>query len=229
MEKESINKVKLGIFLVIGLTILSLGTYFIGESKKLFSNTFRIHSVFKDINGLQVGNNVRFAGMTIGSIESINMLTDTSVQVDMVIDTDKMQFIKKDATSIIGSDGLMGNKILNINPGSMNGKIIENEDFIGTIIPVSFDKIIQQLSKTSENAALITGDLAMISGNIKNGKGTIGKLFMDSVFAENINGTIVNVKDGAESFTQNMDAAKKSIFLRGLFKKKNKVESKKKK
>lgn len=229
MEKESINKIKLGIFLVIGLSILSVGTYFIGESKQLFSSTFRIHSVFKDINGLQVGNSIRFAGMTIGSIESINMLSDTSVQVDMVIDTDKMQFIKKDATAIIGSDGLMGNKILNINPGSVSGKIIEKEDFIGTIIPVSFDNIIKQLSTTSENAALITGDLAIISGNIKNGKGTIGKLFMDSVFAENINGTIVNVKDGAESFTQNMDAAKKSIFLRGLFKKKTKVEDKKKK
>ncbi len=229
MEKESINKIKLGIFLVIGLSILGTGTYFIGESNQLFSSTFRIHSVFKDINGLQVGNSIRFAGMTIGSIESINMLSDTSVQVDMVIDTDKMQFIKKDATAIIGSDGLMGNKILNINPGSISGKIIEEEDFIGTIIPVSFDNIIQQLSKTSENAALITGDLAMISGNIKNGKGTIGKLFMDSVFAENINGTIVNVKDGAESFTQNMNAAKKSIFLRGLFKKKTRAEDKKKK
>jgi phospholipid/cholesterol/gamma-HCH transport system substrate-binding protein len=52
------------------------------------------------------------------------------------------------------------------------------------------------------------------------GKGTIGKLFVDSAFAKNLDATIVNIKQGAGGFKQNMDAASHNVFLRGFLKKK---------
>ena len=137
----------------------------------------------------------------------------------MIIDVASQQFIKKNAKAVIGSDGLMGNKILNITPGSKPFSPIQDLDTIGTIIPVSLDDIMLKLKTTTDNAALITDDLASIVDNIRNGKGTIGKLFMDSIFAENLDKTIVNVKQGTKGFKQNMDAAQKSILLRGYFKK----------
>jgi phospholipid/cholesterol/gamma-HCH transport system substrate-binding protein len=147
------------------------------------------------------------------------MLADTLVKVEMIIDVASQQFIKKNAKAVIGSDGLMGNKILNITPGSKPFSPIQDLDTIGTIIPVSLDDIMLKLKTTTDNAALITDDLASIVDNIRNGKGTIGKLFMDSIFAENLDKTIVNVKQGTKGFKQNMDAAQKSILLRGYFKK----------
>ena len=220
MKKETTNHIKLGIFVFLGILILMTGIYFIGETKKLFSSTFKLTTFFKDVNGLQIGNNVRFAGINVGTISDINIITDSTVKVDMILDINTQQFIKKDAKATIGSDGLMGNKILTVSSGSTKEKTIESDDVIGTTMPVSMDDLLTSFKTTVDNAALITNDLADIMENIHSGKGTIGKLFMDTVFAEDLNKTIINVKQGTKGFKQNMDAAKKSILLRGFFKKK---------
>ncbi len=226
MKTESINKIKLGAFVTLGIIILGTGIFFMGDTKKLFSTTFRISAVFKDVNGLQVGNSVRFAGINVGTIDAIEIMTDTVIKVDMVIDVKTQKFIKKDAKATIGSDGLMGNRIMNISPGTTPFEKIEDNDLIGTTIPVSFDDMLLTFKETVDNTALITGDLATIMGNIKSGRGTIGKLFMDTVFADNLDKTILNVKQGTKGFKQNMDAAQHSILLRGFFKKTDKAKKK---
>jgi phospholipid/cholesterol/gamma-HCH transport system substrate-binding protein len=220
MKSEIIQHIKLGLFVSLGVLLFGLGIYFIGDAKQLFTHTFSISALFSNVNGLQVGNNVRFAGITVGTVENIEVITDTSVKVVMVVDISKQKFIKKDAKAIIGSDGLMGNKILNLSAGTSKYAQVEDNDRIGTTIPVSFDDLLLNLKTTTDNAATITNDLAAIIGNIQSGKGTIGKLFMDTVFAENLDRTIINVKQGTKGFKQNMDAAQKSILLRGFFKKK---------
>lgn len=226
MKKQSINKIKLGIFVSIGLVILIAGIYYIGETKKLFSSTFRVSAMFNDVNGLQVGNNVRFAGINVGTVDDIEIITDTSVKVEMVIAEKTRRFIKKDAKAIIGSDGLMGNKILNISPGTNKSPITDNA-MIATNKPISMDDMLLTLKVTIDNAAIITDDLAAVMNNIRIGKGTIGKLFMDTVFAENLDKTIVNVKQGTKGFQQNMEAAKHNVLLRSYFKQKAKDEKKK--
>jgi phospholipid/cholesterol/gamma-HCH transport system substrate-binding protein len=226
MKKESTNKVKLGAFIIVVMVLLVLGIYYIGQQQQLFSRTFHISGIFKDVNGLQAGNNIRFSGITVGTIENVEIITDTSVRVDMIVDEDVRKFIKKDAKAIIGSDGLMGNKIMNITPGTVGQQEIQDNDFIGTIQPVNMDEILNKLRSTTDNAAEISSDLSDIMHNIHEGKGTIGKLFMDTVFAENLDKTIVNVKQGTKGFKQNMDAARNSILLRGYFKKKKDAEKK---
>jgi len=227
MKKDTINKVKLGIFVSIGVVLLLAGIYYIGETKKLFSTTFVLTAMFNDVNGLQVGNNVRFAGIIVGTVEEIKIITDSTVKVDMVIDEKTRKFIKKDAKAIIGSDGLMGSKILNISSGTTGQPIIKDNEMIGTSLTVNMDEMLFKLKVTTDNAALITGDLAAIMENIRSGRGTIGKLFMDTVFAENLDRTIVNVKRGTKGFQDNMDAAKQSVFLRGFYNKKKKDKEKK--
>jgi len=220
MENQGSNKIKLGIFVSTAILFLIAGIYFIGKKQQLFNSTFRISGLFHDISGLQVGNNVRFAGINVGVIENIEMIADTTVKVDFNINENAKKFIKKDAKAIIGNDGLMGNKIVTILPGTTGKTTIENNDYISTIVPVSIDDILLSLKVTGNNAEAITEDLSVIMDNIRNGRGTIGKLFMDTVFADNIDKTIVNVKQGAGGFSQNMKAASKNILLRGFFKKK---------
>ncbi|MES2779501.1 MAG: MlaD family protein [Bacteroidota bacterium] len=220
MATQTSQHIKLGIFVTIGVIIFAAGIYFIGDAKQLFTRTFRMSAMFNNVNGLQVGNNVRFAGINVGTVENIEILTDTSVKVDMVVAVSTQQFIKKDAKAIIGSDGLMGNKILNLSAGTKGHAQVADNDMIGTTMPVSFDDMLLNLKKTTDNATSITSDLADIMNNIHSGKGTIGKLFMDTVFADNLDKTIINVKQGTKGFKQNMDAAQKSFLLRGYFKKK---------
>jgi phospholipid/cholesterol/gamma-HCH transport system substrate-binding protein len=228
MKKTSGNKIRLGIFVSAGIVLFIVGIYFIGERQQMFSKTFNISGIFKDISGLQIGNNVRFSGINVGVISDIQQVTDSTVKVDMLIDEDSRKFIKKNAKAIIGSDGLMGNKLVIITPGEPGKPMLADNDCIATAQPVSMDEILMKIKVTSTNAAEITGDLSSIIKNIRDGKGTIGKLFMDSVFADNIDKTLVNIKQGAGGFKQNMNAASHNFLLRGFFKKKKKDKDKEK-
>lgn len=218
MKKFTINKIKLGVFITIGIAVFIAGIYFIGERQQLFRSTFSISGVFKDVGGLQAGSNIRFAGINVGTIENINLLSDTSVVVTMMIDENVRKFIKKDAVGSIGSEGLMGNKILIIIPGTGGKAAIENNNYITTVQPLNIDDILASLNKTINNASEITNDLALIMTNVKSGKGTIGRLLMDQSLSQNFDSAVVNLKTGSAelkflmsdikfSFTQNMDSA----------------------
>ena len=220
MKKNTGNKIRLGIFVSIGVTLFIAGIYFIGQKQQLFNHTFQVSGIFKDISGLQVGNNVRFSGINVGIIGDIQQITDSTVKVDMLIDEHTRKFIKKNAKAVIGSDGLMGNKIVLIIPGTTGQLQLSNNDTIATTRPISMDDILVKVKLTSDNAANITGDLSAIIGNIRAGKGTFGKLFLDSAFAQNLDQTMVNIKQGTGGFKQNMDAASHNFLLRGYLKKK---------
>ena len=222
MKKKTGNKIRLGIFVSIGMTLFITGIYFIGQRQALFSSTFHISGVFKDISGLQVGNNVRFSGINVGTIENIQQITDTAVRVDLLIVESTRKFIKKNAKAIIGTDGLMGNKIVIITPGTPGQLQLADNDVIETTKPVSIDDILMKVKVTSDNTANITGGLSAIIENIREGKGTVGKLFMDNAFAQNIDEAVVNIKQGTGGFKQNMDAAKHNFLFKGYFNRKEK-------
>ena len=118
MSKNPGYQWKLGMFVIIALVAFAFTVYFIGKQKNLFGSTFVIKSQFKTVSGLKVGNNVRFSGINIGTVDEIRLVTDTSVMVELVIRKEIQQFIKKDAKASIGSDGLMGDKVLTISPGT---------------------------------------------------------------------------------------------------------------
>lgn len=219
MKKNTGNNIRLGLFVVITLVLLMVGIYFIGQRQHMFSKTFKLSAVFKDIGGLQEGNNVRFSGINVGVVDNIEQITDSTVKIDMLIEEDTRKFIKKDAHARIGSDGLMGNKIITISPGTGGAAVVADNDYLKTVIPVSYDDVLEKLKLTSENSAKITNDLAAITSTIREGEGTIGMLFMDTAFAQTLRDALWNIKAGAGGFKRNMDAASKSIFLRGKIKK----------
>src|SRR5688572_29999010 len=114
MEKTDSEKIKLGIFVITGLTIFILVVYFVGNKQKMFGRTDHITAVFSNVNGLQLGNNVRYAGINIGTVRGIEMINDTTINVDLIIDKSMFSHIKKDALASIGSDGLVGSMVINI-------------------------------------------------------------------------------------------------------------------
>jgi phospholipid/cholesterol/gamma-HCH transport system substrate-binding protein len=226
MKTNTGNKIRLGIFVSAAVAIFTIAIYFIGNRQQLFNSTFQISGIFEDIGGLQVGNNVRFSGINVGIVRDIEQMTDSTVRVELQIEEEARRFIKTDATAIIGSDGLMGSKLVTILAGISGLKPISDKGVIKTQRPVSMDDIMVNLELTTRNAALITEDLAVIINHMREGNGTIGKLLMDSIFAENIGQALVNIKDGAGGFKQNMDAAGHNVLLRGYLKKKKKDKQK---
>ena len=176
MEKTASQKISLGLFVITGLLIFILAVYFIGDKQKMFGKTNHLEAIFNNVNGLQLGNSVRYSGISVGTVRGIKMINDTTIRVDMIIDKSIFPYIKKDAIATISSDGLVGNMIINIIPGNGNELSIEPGDIIRTINRIRTDDMLSTLNQTNENAAKLTQNLLKITNKIINGKGTLGSL-----------------------------------------------------
>jgi phospholipid/cholesterol/gamma-HCH transport system substrate-binding protein len=200
MSTENGRNIKLGLFVLAGTLFLIVLLYLIGDKRSLFGDTFRVSAEFRNVNGLMPGNNVRFSGIDVGTVESVDIITDSSVRVVMVIEERARKFIKKDATASIGTDGLMGNKLVSINSTLFSAApSVETNDVIKTLRPIETDEMIRTLNTTNDNIRFITSDLRKITAKI-NSRNSLWSLLMDTVVADNVKQAIVNIKiTGARS------------------------------
>jgi phospholipid/cholesterol/gamma-HCH transport system substrate-binding protein len=230
MKTTSAQKTKIGAFTFVGLLVLVLAIFFIGNRKNLFSSTFNVYGTFKNVNGLQVGNNVRFAGINVGVVQAINIVTDSAARVDITLNSDVKKFIKKDSKLSIGSDGLMGDKLVVIAPGGITStQPVQNGDQLASLNPIDVDKIIAKLTKVIDNAASLTGGLSDIVAKVNNGQGSIGKLLNNDDLSKNLNATVKqaqttmqNVHKTTTTLNTDLKAAQSNFLLKGFFNKKKK-------
>jgi phospholipid/cholesterol/gamma-HCH transport system substrate-binding protein len=227
MPKEKNYKWKLGMFAVAALVLAVGAIYYIGKQKNKFGSVLHIDALFSSVSGLRVGSNVRFGGIDIGTVDGIGLVTDTTVQVQMVIQKDVQKFIKKDAKASIGSEGLMGDKVIVIAPGTTGQPMVHDGDVLATVRPIETEAIMASLKTSADNAAIITSNLADISSRISSGKGALGKLLHDTTLSSNISSTVKNLKSSSQKLDQNMEAAQHNFLLRGFFKKKEREKKKK--
>lgn len=194
MKKTTSQKLNLGVFVIIGLLIFITAIYFIGERQNIFAKTFSINSNFNNVNGLMQGNNVRYSGINVGTVKMISMINDSTINVTMIIEDKMRPHIRKDAIATIGIDGLVGNMIVNIIPGEGNVEVISPGDTIVSYSKIGTDEMLNTLSTTNENAALLTSKLLNIANAITSGKGTLGMLINDTIASNELKQTIHYLK-----------------------------------
>jgi phospholipid/cholesterol/gamma-HCH transport system substrate-binding protein len=81
MEQQNKRSVIVGAFVFLALVIFVLGVMTLGGQKSLFNNGATINAVFNEVNGLQAGNNVWYAGVKVGTIQNIAFEKDGRVKV----------------------------------------------------------------------------------------------------------------------------------------------------
>ena len=219
-------KIRLGLFIAGGLALFIIAIFIIGKQKNLFDPVFKLTTTFYNVSGLQVGSNIRFSGINIGTVDNISIINDSTVRVDMLIKKSVQKFIKTDCEAGIGSAGIIGDKILIITQGSSDAPMVKDGQNIKSKEPTETDAIMASLKVTADNAAIISDQLAEIAGKINNGNGTLWKLIQDSTMANNISQTIVSLRRSSKGLDENMDAAKHNFLLRGFFKDKEKAAQK---
>ena len=193
MKNNNLQKLYLGIFVIIATSLLIIALYFIGNKQNLFGNTFKISAIFNNVNGLVIGNNVRYSGINVGTVKNIEMINDTTICVDMLLETKILKHIKKNAVATIGSDGLVGSMIINIIPDKESSEPIVSGDTIRSYSKITANDILTTLNTTNENAAILTSDLLKITTAINQGQGTLGMLIKDNELAESLKQTILNL------------------------------------
>jgi phospholipid/cholesterol/gamma-HCH transport system substrate-binding protein len=183
--KEIKQDVKLGLFVLIGLLLFLAAVVLIGSENNLFSKTFKAYAVFKNVEGLKEGDNVWLSGVKIGTVRGVNIVSEGKVVVTLSLKDRQNEFIKRDATAFIGSDGLVGNKIVVIKPGIAEG-VLQDTDTIGALSPADTQDLINIAKDVGENTRSLTYDLKNLSRRVADGKGIVGELMQDGDLAQDL-------------------------------------------
>ncbi len=113
---------KVGIFLTAGVVLFCVGLFLIGSRAQLFGHHFVVYSQFKNVDTLQTGAMVRVAGMDAGQIVGIEIPKSPSSEFRLKLDVDQKfrAIVREDSQASIETEGMVGNKFVNINFGSQN-------------------------------------------------------------------------------------------------------------
>lgn len=179
-------KIRLGLFIAGGLALFVLAVFLIGRQKNLFNPVFELNTTFKNVSGLQVGNNIRFSGINVGTVDNITIVNDSTIKVEMLIRQNVKQFIKSDSKVQIGAEGFIGDKLLVLTQGGFNSPLAKKGQHLESTEPIETAEIIAQLAVTSGNVNIISRELAETMTKINSGKGTLGTLINNESIAKNV-------------------------------------------
>lgn len=190
--KADSNKrmVTVGIFVVLGILIFVAAVLTLGSQKKTFEQKSTLRAVFKDINGLQQGNNVWFSGVKVGTVKKISFTKDAMVEVIMSIQTTTMQYIKRDSRAKIGSEGLIGNKIVVIFGGTPTQPGVPEDAILVTDNGLSTEEMMATLQQNNKNLLDITGNIKTITEHLMNGQGSAGRILSSDELANQLQAAI---------------------------------------
>lgn len=194
MKNSRKSTIRLGMFIAGGVLLFIMIIYLIGGKHNMFTSSMKITTVFKDVKGLQEGANVRFTGIDVGAVTRLEILTDSTVLVEISLDRKVTRFIKKDSRATIASEGLMGNKLVIIIPGGADQPSVEEGDNLLSLEPVEIDDIIREIKISGERIGIVSANLIRITEKMERGEGIFGKIFTDTTFAYNLSRTSHNLR-----------------------------------
>lgn len=193
MATKAINNLKLGIFVLAGLAIMIFALYMIGRDTNMFGRNYILKVRVDNVHGLTRGNNVRYSGIQVGTVKRVRILSDTLIEISMLIDEKMKKYIHKTDIVSMSTDGLMGNHILNIIPAKDGSPLAEDGDILSIKKSVNTDEMLETLDKTNRNIAEVSEELKSTVRRI-NSSTAFWKLLNDASIPENLRMSMFNIR-----------------------------------
>ena len=198
MAPKSLNNAKLGLFVFAGLLFMVFSLYMIGSNRNLFGSSFVIQASFYNVDGLTVGNNVRFSGIDVGTVKTIKIESDSTIAVTMLLDRSVRKYLRQNVIASIGTDGLMGNKLININSQSGAAPLLEPGTVIQSLKPIETDAMLRTLNITNDNIEVITQNLKSITERL-NRNNSLWTLLADTVIARDLTLAVREIREASKN------------------------------
>lgn len=216
MERNSGLDFKVGIFVLIGIVIFTFLVLFIGDFN-IFKPGYNIKLIFGFANGLKKSAPVMLAGVNVGQVKSIRIFFDAAAQkmkVEIKVWLQNDAKVTKDSSAEINTLGILGEKYVEISPGSDYSYFLRENDFLIGQDPVSLHeitslgkKIALKLDKSITLVNEVIGDdkvradikstlddLKKLTEQIQSGEGTLGKLIYDKKIYGDLEEFVADIK-----------------------------------
>lgn len=162
MVNRTLSHIKLGAFVLAGLILLITLLYMLGRNVSWFGSKYQLRARVENAQGLVSGNNVRYAGIQAGTVKDIIIIDDTTLEVVMFIDHKMLTVIRSNALVSIGTDGLVGNKVINITPVKRSARLAVNGDVLAVKRAIDTDAMLETLNATNQDVSAIAADMRAV-------------------------------------------------------------------
>ncbi len=215
-------KLSVGAFLIGGTLLFGVGLFMIGSRQKIFSRGFHVYSDFESVSGLETGANVRVAGLEAGEVEEIQVPSQTSSSFRVKLRlTDKVHpLVRQDSVALIQTEGLVGDKFLEISKGSSQAAECKDGGTIPSKEPFDFADLMQD----ARNLFQTTGTTLESAGHVADHMDQALSTFLTPQSdgkngAVHLNETVASAQRAMTNLADDTEAMKHNFFLRGFFKK----------
>lgn len=191
----TIEQLRVGAVMLVALGILLYGGYKLGQAAHLFRSRYTLVAFVPNANGIRVGGTVTVAGQLAGTIKEIHFLppdADTTRNLRMLVEVDETvrEQIRGDSKARLRTQGLLGDKVFDIAPGTPRYAVLQPGDTIPIAPTLDYDQIVQQASGAVSDVVGLTHDLRSVTGGIAKGEGTVGQLVTNRALYDQLTGTL---------------------------------------
>jgi len=227
-----LSELRVGLLVLIAIAVLVVLILNASGEINPFKSHLHLRARFADANGLREGSEVRLAGVRIGKVSRLRLMTASEVgtapnpqkiEVFLTIDTKidgvpATDRIRTDSTANQASPSILGSEmIINITPGTALGQPV-SENFL---LPATSGSTMSDLATSGTDLAQrlskLSDQLNEVVKNVREGKGTVGRLFNDEALYNNLNATIRDAEELAQQIKSGKGSAGKFIYDEALY------------
>jgi phospholipid/cholesterol/gamma-HCH transport system substrate-binding protein len=221
------QNVRLGLFIVLGLAVLTAGIFMIGGRQSMWQSSYVVKAEFANVGGLSESADVRVGGIREGSVQHIQLPRDPKGKVTVVMNLGEAtkEIVREDSTAAIKSEGLLGDEYVEVSFGSAEAGKLKGGEVLKSVPPIDFSDVLAKTNYILDSAKLAVdnvqeaaGNIVEITAKVNGGKGTIGALLNDRTM-------YTQATEGVTAMNDDLEALKHNFLLRGFFNKRGYVDS----
>lgn len=179
------RQVRVGGLIILGLLLLLYGGYKIGKVLDVFAKRYELVTFAPSVLGLRAGAPVTLAGQQIGQVKSIDFIpvnkkrNGNNLRIVVALSEDVKDQVRRDSKAYFRTQGLLGDKFVDIEPGTVNAAILQKGDTLAMGKSVDMDMFLTQASDMMDQTMSIVTDIRSLTTGLAGGKGTIGRFLND--------------------------------------------------
>lgn len=205
------EQVRVGVLLVVSLTLLAGGVFLVGEVGHVFGERYRLVTLMRSGAGLVPGSSVQLAGQNVGQVSEVRWIDPgrrsddedgAAVEVWLDVNREVQGQIRDDSEARLRTQGLLGDRVVDIRPGSPGGRVLEPGDTLPSAEPLDYQEILEQASGAVTGLSDLTRRLEELTRNLLAGEGSLGRLVVDETLYRRLSemsGALTRVLKRAES------------------------------
>jgi phospholipid/cholesterol/gamma-HCH transport system substrate-binding protein len=208
MRRKGASEVKVGLLLLVALTVLAIGIGLIGKESNLFRHKNRYFIRFETVGGLTTGNPVQLNGVNVGDVQRVILPqdpADSEIQVWITLDRRYSERVREDSQARIKTLGLLGDKYVEISSGSPKFAVIPDGGQIATAPATSVDELLASGEDVMDNVTAITFSLRNILERTERGEGVLGELTSESETGRRVTDSILATLESFRLLVDNLN------------------------